>query len=110
MRRTHGQDVPNLPGLPVASGRFVGLRGKRQVVGGYDEPVLGSLQPIELLEGVAPDPLHLKSLWECRNAVRRGVVPRPGLHPQRVGVLLTPFARHRRLRGVGLGVCAPVWM
>ena len=80
-----------------------------QVVRRDDEPVVGGLEPGELLERVQPDALDGQHFGDSLYPVRQRVAPQPGLHPQRIGVLLTfsnnshpksrPFASQQTSRG-----------
>ena len=72
------------------------VRVDGQVVGGDDEPVVGGLESVELRKLLCPMPFNLEGAWERLDAVRQRIAPQPGLHAQRVGVLLTRADRHGR--------------
>jgi hypothetical protein len=71
-----------------------GVPVDRQVVRRDNEPVLGGFQPVELPEAVAPSPFRFEGSREGFDAVRERIAPQPGLHSQRVGILLAFVDRH----------------
>lgn len=67
----------------------------RQIIRGDDEPIVGSLEAIELPKRVVPDALGRQRLGKHLHPVGEGIAPQPGLHSERVGVLLA-FSTGRR--------------